>query len=146
MKKLLFLQAVLIAVIFIIPSCQEDFIKEIEDRPTDMIEFRGISASKDSACMFDTILLTADAKGDNLRYTWQHAKGSLVAVEGEPSKVYFWGCQTCLADLTISCTVENEYGAYTKEISVFIYPWYTWQEPWTKEKLEKWLEHFKNKK
>lgn len=146
MKKLLLIPTLLIGVTSIISSCQEDFIEEIEDRPTELIEFSGITVSRDTACMFDTIVLTANAKGENLKYTWQRAKGSMVGVKGEPDKVYFWGCQTCCGDLTISCTVENEHGAYTKEVSVFVYPWFSWQEPWPKERLERWLEYIKNKK
>lgn len=146
MKKLLLFPFILAVLAAVISSCQEDYIRDIEDKPTELIEFTGITASRDSACMFDTIVLTANAKGENLKYTWQRAKGSMVGVKGEPYKVYFWGCQTCCGDLTISCTVENEYGAYTKEISVFVFPWYSWQEPWPKERLEKWLEYIKNKK
>lgn len=146
MRKLLLIPLMLWALIPLISSCQEDYIKEIEDKPTDKIVFTGITASKDTVCMFDTIVLTANATGENLKYTWQRAKGSMVGVKGEPEKVYFWGCQTCCGDLTISCTVENEYGAYTKDISVFVYPWYSWQEPWPEEKFEKWLENQKNKK
>lgn len=146
MRKLLIFPIFLYISLLVASSCQEDYIKEIEDRPTDMIEFTDITASRDSACMFDTIVLTANAKGENLKYTWQRAKGSMVGVEGMPEKVYFWGCNTCCGDLTISCTVENEYGAYTKDISVFVYPWYSWQEPWSEERFEKWLEYIKNKK
>ena len=146
MRKLLFLPVILCILAFIASGCQEDYITEIEDKPTETIEFLGITASRDTACMFDTIVLTANAKGENLKYTWQRAKGSMVAVKDEPDKVYFWGCQTCCGDLTISCTVENEFGAYTKEINVFVYPWYSWREPWPKERLEKWLEYIKNKK
>lgn len=144
MRKFSLLFILISMLIPAVSSCQEDYIMEIADRPTDTIEFTDITASKDSACMFDTIVLTANAKGENLKYTWQRAKGSMVAVEGHPDKVYFWGCRTCCGDLTISCTVENEYGAYTKEINVFVYPWYSWDEPWPRDKFEKWLEYIKN--
>lgn len=127
-------------------ACQEDYVKDIADKPTEKIEFSDITASRDSVCMFDTIVLTAHATGENLKYTWQRAKGSMAAVKGEPEKVYFWGCLTCCGDLTVSCTVENEFGAYTKEIDVFVYPWCSWQEPWPKDKFDKWLEDLKNRK
>lgn len=143
MKKLLLFPVITVALLLLSSSCQEDYIMEIEDKPTDLIEFTGITASKDSACMFDTIVLTAIAKGENLKYTWQRAKGSMVGVKGEPDKVYFWGCQTCCGDLTVSCTVENEHGAYTKEIRVFVFPWHRWQEPWSRDRFEKWLENNK---
>lgn len=127
-------------------SCQEEYITEIEDKPTDTIDFYGITASRDTVCMFDTIVLSANAKGENLRYRWQRVKGSMASVKGEPDKVYFWGCQTCCGDISISCTVENEYGAYTKDVRVFVYPWYRWQQPWPDEIFKAWLEHNNKKK
>lgn len=145
MKNIIALIGVFALLSLIVSSCQEDFIVDIEDRPTDLIEFSGITASKDSACMFDTIVLTANARGENLRFTWQYAKGSLVAIKGEPDKVYFWGCQTCCGDLTVSCTVENEHGAYTRDVTVFIYPWRRDQPAWSQERFEKWLEQIKDK-
>lgn len=146
MKKLLIFQILLSTIAFTVSSCQEDYIVEIEDKPTETIEFSGITASRDTACMFDTIVLTANAKGDNLKYIWQRGKGSIVPVKGEPDKVYFWGCQTCCGDITVSCTVVNEYGAYTKDVNIFVYPWYSWQNPWPEDKFEKWLDYIKNKK
>lgn len=74
MRKLLFFSILTVPLISVTTSCQEDYIKEFEDKPTETIEFTGITASRDSACMFDTIVLTANAKGENLKYTWQRAK------------------------------------------------------------------------
>lgn len=146
MKRRLIIQSGIVGLLLMSSSCQEDFISEIEDRPTETIDFIDITASRDSICMFDTIVIAANARGENLRYIWQRAKGSMIGIPGEPDKVYFWGCKTCCGDLTVSCTVENEYGSYTKAIRVFVFPWYSWQEPWPKERFEKWLENLKNKK
>lgn len=124
-------------------SCQEDYMEEQVDVPTDKIEFEGIVASKDSACMYDTIVLHARAKGEHLDYQWQRAKGTLVVAKDDPSKAYFWGCTTCLGTLTIYCTVANSYGAYTKEVKVFIFPWRTDQEPW--DGWEKFIEQMEGR-
>lgn len=107
-------------VFLIVPSCQPEYMDETEDVATDTIEYIGLTASRDSACMYDTIVLIAEAEGNNLNYKWQRAKGSLVPVKGEPYKAYFWGCYTCVGWLTVSCTVSNEYGSYTKDIKVFV--------------------------
>lgn len=106
-----------------ITSCQPSYMDDTEDIETSTIEFKDLTASRDSACMFDTIILIADVAGDNLKYEWQRAKGTLVPVKGEPSKAYFWGCPTCVGRLTVSCTVSNDYGSYTKDVNVFVWPW-----------------------
>ncbi len=122
--KHLFYTCCLVAMIGIAQvSCQPSYMENPEDVETSTIDYRSLTASRDSACMFDTIIIVADAAGDNLKYEWQRAKGSLVPVKDEPNKAYFWGCQTCVGRLTVSCTVSNEYGSYTKDVDVFVWPW-----------------------
>lgn len=123
MKSLLHTLCAVIIIGIAVTSCQPSYMEDTEDVETSTIEFRGLTASRDSACMFDTIVLVADAAGENLQYEWQRAKGSLVPVKGEPNKAYFWGCHTCVGRLTVSCTVLNEHGSYTKDIDVFVWPW-----------------------
>lgn len=123
MKSLLFTFSIVIMIGIAVTSCQPSYMKDPEDMESSSIEFRGLTASCDSACMFDTIIITADAVGENLKYEWQRAKGSLVPVRNEPNKAYFWGCFTCIGRLTVSCTVSNEFGSYTKDIDVFVWPW-----------------------
>lgn len=110
-------------------SCQDDYIEDYDDIETELITFEGITASRDSACMFDTIVLSAQASGENLDYKWQRARGSLVQLPEDPSKAYFWGCVTCVGDLTVTCTVSNEHGQYTKDVTVFVWPWRKGQTP-----------------
>ena len=123
MKSLLYTFCTIMMIGVAVVSCQPSYMEDSEDVETSTIQFRGITASRDSACMYDTIILTADAVGENLKYEWQRAKGSLVLVKGQPNKAYFWGCYTCLGRLTVSCTVSNDFGSYTKEIDVFVWPW-----------------------
>ena len=140
MKYLTNIAVVAFFLFLTLSACQSSYMEEPADHPTDLIKFEGIMASRDSACMFDTIILEAKAVGENLTYHWQRAKGSLVPVKDDPSKAYFWGCQTCVGRLTVSCTVFNEYGSETKDIDVFVWPWYTWQErpDWWRE----YIDHF----
>ena len=120
----------LLFAIFLSISCQRNYIDSDEDIYTETIDFHEITASCDSACMFDTILITAHATGENIYYRWQAPKGSLVPVKGDPSKAYFWGCQTCVGRLTIYCTVYNTHGSFTKSIDVFVWPWIKQQGRW----------------
>lgn len=99
-------------------SCQKNYVDEIQDRPTDKIDYISLTASQDSAKMFEPIIIKAVAEGENLKYKWQKNKGTLVLENDSTAK--FWGCPTCLNWVTISCTVSNEYGWETKEVKVFI--------------------------
>lgn len=123
MKYLLCLICSFMVVAFTVTSCQRSYIDEPMDIATSTIEFKNLTVSRDSACMFDTILIVADAVGDNLKYEWQRAKGTLIPVKGEPYKAYFWGCYTCVGKLTVACTVSNDFGSYTKYVDVFVWPW-----------------------
>lgn len=101
-------------------GCQREYFEETEDKPTETIDFVSLVASKDSAYMFDTIVIRANVKGEGIQYKWQKNKGSLVPVKGDPSSAYFWGCPTCTGWLTVECTAFNEYGSYTKNIQVYV--------------------------
>lgn len=116
MKKLIYL----IVVMSMLVACQPDYFETTEDIPTNTIDFERLEVSKDTAYMFDTIVVKAIASGENLNYKWQKNKGSLVPKADEPDISYFWGCPTCIGELTISCTVSNEFGSYTKSINVYI--------------------------
>lgn len=123
MKALFYALSAVIVICAGLISCQRPYMDDTEDIETSTIQFKSLTASRDSACMFDTVILVADAVGENLKYEWQRAKGSLVPVREEPNKAYFWGCMTCVGRLTISCTVSNEFGSYTKNVDIFVWPW-----------------------
>lgn len=98
MRNVLTITILAIVLPIIIISCQKDYIEDFNDIETESIVFEGITASRDSANMFDTIILTAVAKGENLQYKWQRAKGTLIPFNDDPSKAYFWGCPTCIGE------------------------------------------------
>lgn len=129
MRNVLTITILAIVLPIIIISCQKDYIEDFNDIETESIVFEGITASRDSANMFDTIILTAVAKGENLQYKWQRAKGTLIPFNDDPSKSYFWGCPTCIGDITVSCTVSNESGQYTKEKNLYIFPYFSCYSP-----------------
>lgn len=116
MRKILAITVILSAFV----SCQKEYVDDIQDNPTEKINYISLEASQDSANMWEPIIITAVAEGENLQYKWQKNKGSLVVEEGSGNVAKFWGCPTCLNWASISCTVSNEYGSETKEVSVFI--------------------------
>lgn len=99
-------------------SCQKEYVDGLPDIPTDKIDYISLTASQDSARMFEPIVIKAVARGEDLQFKWQKNKGSLVL--DNDSTARFWGCPTCLNWVTVSCTVSNQYGRETKEVRVFI--------------------------
>lgn len=112
------LTTAVLTVSLLLCSCQKEYVDNTEDRPTDKIDYISLTASKDSAKMFEPVIITAIAEGENLKFKWQKNKGSMVLEERNVAK--FWGCPTCLNWVTVSCTVSNEFGSETKEVRVFI--------------------------
>ena len=118
-----YLLLTIVAIVFLSVRCQPDYYEENTDIPTETIDFKELTVSKDTAWMYDTIVIKAIAEGENVQYKWQKNGGSLV-LTNDPSIAYFWGCPTCIGWLTISCTVFNSYGSYTKDVDVYILsPW-----------------------
>ena len=117
MKKMIYL---IIPALISLTACQPEYFEMTEDIPTETINFERLEVSKDTAYMFDTIVVKAIASGESLNYKWQKNKGTLVPKADEPNIAYFWGCPTCTGWLTISCTVSNEFGSYTESINVYI--------------------------
>lgn len=118
MKPTALLITTIIGLFCLLISCQKEYFDKNTDVPTDKIDYISLTASQDSAKMFEPIIITATAKGENLKYKWQKNKGSLVLESENVAK--FWGCPTCINWVTVSCTVSNEYGSETKEVKVFI--------------------------
>lgn len=122
MKSTFLWKTAIVVSAFLFFSCQKEYVDENIDRPTDQIDYISLTVSQDSAKMFEPVIITAIAEGENLKYKWQKNKGSLVLESENVAK--FWGCTTCLNWITISCTVSNEYGSETKEVKVFVKPEY----------------------
>lgn len=120
-STLLFTTAIALSSILFV-SCQKEYFDKSLDKPTDKIKYISLTASQDSAKMYEPVIITAFAEGENLKYKWQKNKGSLVLESENVAK--FWGCPSCLNWVTVSCTVSNEYGSETKEIRVFVKPEY----------------------
>lgn len=70
-------------------ACQREYIDDIQDVPTDLIHFISLTASQDSALMYEPVTITAIAEGENLTYFWQKNKGSLVRERENIAR--FWG-------------------------------------------------------
>lgn len=122
MKSTFLWKTAIVVSAFLFFSCQKEYVDENIDRPTDQIDYISLTVSQDSAKMFEPVIITAIAEGENLKYKWQKNKGSLVLESENVAK--FWGCTTCLNWISISCTVSNEYGSETKEVKVFVKPEY----------------------
>jgi hypothetical protein len=68
----------------------------------------------------DMAIISCNATGGNLDYTWQVDLGDLVPMNSERSKVSFSGAACCVGEKTITCTVSNSKGTVSKNIIITI--------------------------
>ena len=54
--------------LFVFLGCQREYFEEFEDLPTETILFDRLEVSKDTAFMFDTVVVRAIASGEDLHY------------------------------------------------------------------------------
>jgi PKD repeat protein len=68
----------------------------------------------------DPAVITCNATGGNLTYTWEVDLGDLIPMNSSHSKVSFTGAACCVGDKTIKCTVSNSQGSVSKTIVITI--------------------------
>ena len=95
------------------------------DNPVDNITFpviESLTASK-STIQFggsDPTVITCEATGGLLSYTWQVDLGDLIPMNNDKSIMQFTASECCLGNKFITCTVENSLGSITDTISIYI--------------------------
>lgn len=75
-----------------------------------------ITTTKKTIIVWEEILVTAHARGENLSYKWQTNHGSMIGKDSVT--VRYWGCPSCEGYNTIECEVTNEFGTVTDTIMV----------------------------
>ena len=120
--KLTMLSLLLIASALLLNSCdQDDEAPEPEPEPSINLALDSITTPKKHIVMFEEILVTAHARGENLQYFWETNHGSMLGKDSVT--VTYWGCPSCIGLNTIQCTVTNEYGSVSDTIMVQVDPW-----------------------
>ncbi len=86
--------------------------------PTPNLALDSIVASKTNIIIYEEILITAYARGQNLTYQWKTNHGSMVGLDSVTAK--YWACYSCIGDNVVECTVSNDYGAITDTIVIHV--------------------------
>ena len=108
---------VLIMFSVVFSSCQKEAGPPPPD-PTPNLALDSIVASKYNIIIYEEILITVYAQGQNLNYQWKTNHGSMVGLDSVTAK--YWACYSCIGDNIVECTVSNEYGAITDTIVVHV--------------------------
>ncbi len=114
MKKL-FLRVSVVLVLFVLTSCEKEYVDPIDEDNTSAIKFISLEASSYSVKVFDTVYIKAVVEGENLTYEWQKNSGTL---KGSGNEVIYWGCYSCIGVNTITCKASNDSGHVSKSINI----------------------------
>lgn len=118
--KLAVLSMLLMACSLLLNNCDQDN-EEPEPEPSVNLALDSITTPKKHIVMFEEILVTAHARGENLKYFWETNHGSMLGKDS--ITVRYWGCASCIGLNTIQCTVSNEYGSVSDTVMVQVDPW-----------------------
>ncbi|MDD4216872.1 MAG: hypothetical protein PHZ24_06010 [Bacteroidales bacterium] len=92
-----------------------------DDPPSDEqidLVFTSLTADKDSVDGGNTVVLTAQASGKDITYSWTVSLGSFL---GSGSKVTYVPSSCTFGDITIGCAVKDTYGkTKTKNITIYV--------------------------
>ena len=110
---------ILAGLIVICASCgkeeQEPYVE-----PTVNLALDSITTPKKHIVMWEEILITAHARGENLAYKWNTNHGSMIGVDSVT--VRYWGCPSCIGLNTIECEVSNAFGMVSDTIMILVDP------------------------
>jgi len=121
MKKGMILFFLLVAVA--ITGCKKDPENGNPDDSTTYPQILKLTADKYEIMVGgeDPAILTCEASGGNLGYTWEVDLGDIFALNQTGSQVRFTGSECCVGDKLIKCTVSNDRGSVTDTIIVHIF-------------------------
>ncbi len=96
-------------------ACKKEDQKTFVD-PSVNLALDSITTSKKHIVVWEEILVTAHARGENIEYQWQTNHGSMTGKDS--STVKYWGCPSCVGHNTIKCVLTNSYGSVFDTIMV----------------------------
>ncbi len=110
-----FFALIMLSVVF--TACQKEAEPPPPD-PTPNLAFDSIVATKTNIIIYEEILITAYARGQNLTYQWKTNHGSMVGLDSVTAK--YWACYACIGDNVVECTVSNEFSAISDTIVIHV--------------------------
>jgi hypothetical protein len=123
MKKIYLIVSVIALFLAVISSsCKKDNTIVDPGVVTTVPSIQSITADK-TTIMFgnqDHAIITCNATGGNLKYTWEVDLGDIIPQNNDRSKVSYTGAACCVGEKTINCTVSNDKGSVSKSIVITI--------------------------
>ncbi|MDY0104102.1 MAG: hypothetical protein RBS07_14295 [Lentimicrobium sp.] len=90
--------------------------KETFVEPSVNLSLDSITTTKKHIIVWEEILITAHARGENLEYQWRTNHGSMLGRDS--ATVRYWGCPTCVGLNTVECVVTNSFGSVSDTIMI----------------------------
>lgn len=113
----------LLALVFVLAAgCSEESTAPSGDVETGAPRITNLSAEKTQILYGgqDPAIISCEASGGNLTYTWEVDLGDIIPLNAARSKVSFNGTACCVGEKVITCTVSNSRGSDSKSIVITI--------------------------
>ncbi len=100
-------------------GCQENE-SPTKNENTTQPEIVKLSTTATEILIADAAIVTCEATGGNLEYTWEVLLGDIIPMNEEGSQVRYSGAECCIGEKEITCTVKNDKGEDKKIIIISI--------------------------
>jgi hypothetical protein len=112
--------SIIIITLMMVLSCSENTVTNSDK--TTVPQIQSLTTDKPEILFGgkDPAVITCDATGGNLDYTWEVDLGDIFPLKSDNSVVRFSASPCCLGKKIIKCTVTNDKGSETKNIEIFI--------------------------
>ncbi len=121
--KLKALTLITISIFVLFAACK----KKADDNPdpgvtTEVPKIVSLTSDKDEIVFGgeDVAIITCDASGGSIEYTWEVDLGDIFPLNEDGSQVRFTGSECCLGEKFIKCTAQNDKGSVTDTIVINI--------------------------
>ena len=95
--------------------------KKKDATPSADIKIINLTATVNPVKAFDTTVITMEAVGDSLQYSWKANHGKL---KGSGKVIKYSACESCIGLNTITCTVSNYTGEVSDTVMIRVYSYW----------------------
>lgn len=101
--------------VFCFAACKKEEQKPVVEPSVDLA-LDSITTTKRHIIVWEEILITAHARGENLNYQWRTNHGSMIGRDS--ATVRYWGCHSCIGLNTVECVITNSFGSVSDTIMI----------------------------
>jgi len=94
--------------------------KEKQEAPTVPLSYTSLMLQNDTIFVGTTTIITANATGDNLTYSWKLETGSLGDIIGAGATISYGASPCCTGWNTIICTVSDGSASAEKSVTIVV--------------------------